>query len=62
MNPRLCVACWQCVDECLKNVIGKVKILWHKHVVFKNADACIGCGKCIKACPNGVFFKTDSDT
>lgn len=60
MNPRQCVACWQCVDKCPKNVIRKVGVLWHKHVAFQNVDACIGCGKCIKACPNGVFFKVEN--
>lgn len=59
MNPRRCVACWECVEKCPKHVIGKVGFLWHKHVVFTNADACIGCNKCIKVCPNGVFFKPD---
>lgn len=60
MNPRQCMACWQCVDKCPKNVIGKNGFLWHKHVVFQNADACIGCGKCIKTCPNDVFFKAEN--
>lgn len=56
MNPRRCVACWECVEKCPKHVIGKVCFLWHKHAVFKDADACIGCNKCVKTCPHGVFF------
>lgn len=50
-----CKACWDCVDECPRAVIGKVKFLWHKHIVIKHPDACIGCGKCVKACRHGVF-------
>ena len=57
MNPRRCMACWECVGKCPKKVIGKTGILCHRHVAFKEADACIGCGKCIKTCPQGVFFK-----
>lgn len=57
MNPSRCMACWKCVDKCPKHVIGKVGFLWHKHAVFKDADACIGCNKCIKTCPHGVFFR-----
>lgn len=57
MFPRQCQACWECVDACPKDVIGRVNLPWHKHVVFKDADACIGCGKCIKTCPHGVFSK-----
>ena len=34
--------------------------LGHRHVIFENADACIGCNKCIKTCPQGVFFKPDA--
>lgn len=59
MNPRRCVACWECVEKCPKHVIGKVGFLWHKHVAFKDAEACIGCNKCVKTCPHGVFFKPD---
>lgn len=40
-------------------MIGKAGSFLHRHTVFKNADACIGCGKCIKTCHNGVFFKLD---
>ena len=41
--------------------LGKVEFLWHKHVVFRNPDACIGCKKCIKTCPQGVFFVPDDN-
>ena len=61
MNPSHCVACWECVEQCPKNVIGKVGFLWHKHAAFQDADACIGCKKCIKTCPHGVFFVPDAD-
>ena len=60
MNPRQCVGCLKCVDKCPKHVIGKVCFLWHKHVVFKDADACIGCNKCVKTCPHGVFSQQSS--
>ena len=43
------------MDKCPKKLIGKVGFWGHKHVVFKDADACIGCKLCIKTCPNGVF-------
>lgn len=59
MTPHLCMACWECVEKCPKQVIGKTGFFLHKHVMFENVDACIGCGKCIKTCPNGVFFKLD---
>lgn len=59
MNPNCCKACWKCVGECPKKVIGKAGRLWHRHVAFINEDACIGCGKCIRICPNKVFCKLD---
>ena len=61
MNPSHCVACWKCVEQCPKNVIGKVGFLWHTHAALQDADACIGCKKCIKACPHGVFFVPNAD-
>jgi len=32
--------------------------LWHKHVAFKKPEECLGCGKCVRACPNGVFSRS----
>ena len=43
VNPRACAACWKCIDNCPRDVIGKVGFLWHKHIVIRNADNCIGC-------------------
>lgn len=62
MDPRRCMACWECIGKCPKKVIGQTGFLGHRHVIFKNADSCIGCNKCIKTCPHGVFFKTDATT
>lgn len=59
MNPRLCTACWKCVEMCPEKVIDKSGFFLHRHVIFQNADACVGCGKCIKTCPNNVFSKLD---
>jgi len=60
-NITKCTACWKCVDTCPKQVIGKVKFLWHKHIIIKDAESCIGCKKCIKTCPKGVFSEKIPD-
>lgn len=62
MNPHQCTACWKCIKNCPRKVIGKTGFLWHRHAIFKNPDACIGCCKCIKTCPNSMFFKTNATT
>lgn len=55
INPHNCIACWDCISACPKQVLGKVDFLGHRHVKIVNADACIGCNKCIRTCPKGVF-------
>jgi Uncharacterized Fe-S center protein len=54
-NPQKCGACWKCIKVCPQQVIGKVGLLWHKHIVIKNPDNCTGCKKCIQVCRHGVF-------
>ncbi|MDR1450983.1 MAG: 4Fe-4S binding protein [Helicobacteraceae bacterium] len=61
-NPHNCVGCWRCVEICPKRVIGAVSFLWHKHIIFKDADSCIGCNRCIKVCPYNVFSETIPDS
>ncbi|MBN2403041.1 MAG: ferredoxin family protein [Spirochaetes bacterium] len=55
INTHKCKACWDCIEECKKGVLGKINLWFHKHIVIKNADECCGCQKCIAVCPNGVF-------
>lgn len=50
-----CIGCWKCVDACPKQVLGKVKFLWHHHAKISNPDACIGCMKCVKVCPQHII-------
>jgi 2-oxoglutarate ferredoxin oxidoreductase subunit delta len=57
-NTHECKACWKCVGTCSGQVIGKICIFWHKHIVFRNSENCIGCKKCIETCPHGVFVQS----
>jgi 2-oxoglutarate ferredoxin oxidoreductase subunit delta len=53
-NAHKCKACWNCVNTC-PEILGKIDILWHKHVQIVYPDRCIGCLQCVKACPVGAF-------
>ena len=55
MDKGKCDACWKCIDECKTEVLGKINIWFHKHIVIKHAEQCNGCRRCIKVCPHGVF-------
>jgi len=59
INTHNCEACWKCIDVCPKQVIGKIVVLWHKHIKIINAENCINCKKCIQTCPHGVFNETN---
>jgi NAD-dependent dihydropyrimidine dehydrogenase PreA subunit len=50
LNSHLCKACWKCVETCPNGVIGKVKLLIHKHSRIDHAEKCRGCKKCVNAC------------
>lgn len=57
INPNHCMACWECIKECPKNVIGKSGIILHKHAHIIKAEECTGCKKCIKACPHQAIIE-----
>lgn len=53
-----CAACWKCVEACPRQVISKVRFLWHRHIKISNPDRCVGCGKCVAACPRSILTLT----
>ena len=56
LNTSLCKACWACVNVCPQGVLGKVDINFHKHAHIDYAENCIGCLRCVKACPNQAIY------
>ena len=55
LNPRNCIACWECIASCPKDVLGKIDFLGHRHAKIKNGNACIGCKKCLRACQHNAI-------
>ena len=55
LDTHKCDACWECIDECKRGVLGKVDFWFHRHVKVEYAARCSGCNRCIDVCPNGVF-------
>ena len=54
-----CQACWECVETCKKQVLGKIDLPLHKHAMIVRPDACIGCKKCVKVCQYGAISKIE---
>lgn len=57
LDSSKCKACWECLNVCTKNVIGRINLPWHKHVKFINSSDCIGCMKCVKICTANAIVK-----
>jgi NAD-dependent dihydropyrimidine dehydrogenase PreA subunit len=57
LDTKKCEACWKCVEVCSNNVIGKINLPWHKHILIVNESACIGCMKCAKICKTVAITK-----
>jgi NAD-dependent dihydropyrimidine dehydrogenase PreA subunit len=55
IDSRRCKACWNCVENCSRGVIGKINFLGHKHAHIDNPEKCIGCLRCVKACDKGAI-------
>lgn len=56
LDTYLCQACWKCIEACPSNVIGKIKILFHRHAHIKHPENCKGCLSCTEACPQGAIL------
>jgi NAD-dependent dihydropyrimidine dehydrogenase PreA subunit len=59
LDTHTCDACWECVEACPSQVLGKVSLLLHKHAKIAEPDACIGCLKCVKVCETGALARRD---
>ncbi|MFH1049418.1 MAG: 4Fe-4S dicluster domain-containing protein [bacterium] len=57
LDSKKCMACWQCLEVCSNNVIGRINMPWHKHAKFVNAGSCTGCFKCVKICETHAISK-----
>jgi Fe-S-cluster-containing hydrogenase component 2 len=55
LYPRHCEACWDCIEVCPKQALGKIEMGWHRHVIIENPEACNGCKKCVRACEHGAL-------
>jgi NAD-dependent dihydropyrimidine dehydrogenase PreA subunit len=50
LNTGNCKACWKCIEDCPKEVFGKIDFLGHRHAKMRNPDECTGCLKCVNIC------------
>ena len=57
-NSRLCTACWNCIEACPKQVIGKVDMIFHRHARLENPQDCNGCKACVRVCSSGALQYT----
>ena len=61
IDNHICQACWDCVNACSKNVIGKVNLFFHKHSHINQTAQCIGCLKCVKVCKFQAIIKIQKE-
>jgi NAD-dependent dihydropyrimidine dehydrogenase PreA subunit len=50
LNTRKCKACWECVESCPNNVIGRINLPFHKHARISEPENCKGCLRCVEVC------------
>lgn len=59
LDTGACEACWECVEACPNDVLGRLTVLFHKHARIVAADACTGCLKCVRVCEAGALSRAD---
>jgi 2-oxoglutarate ferredoxin oxidoreductase subunit delta len=60
VDTSLCEACWACLEACSRNVLGRVKFLWHRHIRIDNPEACTGCRRCVNVCRHGAITRENA--
>jgi 2-oxoglutarate ferredoxin oxidoreductase subunit delta len=58
LNTANCQACWECVEACPNDVLGKLDVFFHRHVRVVAAENCAGCGACVQACRHEAITLT----
>jgi len=61
LDTRSCKACWECIEACPQGVIGKIEILFHRHVRIIHAERCKGCLVCVKTCPHSAIVAVQTN-
>ncbi len=56
LDTSRCKACWDCVEACPQDVIGKIDLRFHRHAHIDRADNCIGCLLCLDACSHQAIL------
>jgi 2-oxoglutarate ferredoxin oxidoreductase subunit delta len=60
LDTHACEACWECVESCPNEVLGRVTIgRLHRHARITDADACTGCLACVRVCEAGALSRVD---
>jgi 2-oxoglutarate ferredoxin oxidoreductase subunit delta len=60
LDTGACEACWECVEACPNEVLGRVSMLFHKHAKVVDSAACTGCLKCVRVCEAGALTRVEA--
>ncbi len=56
LDTSRCKACWDCVEACPQDVLGKVDFRFHRHARVDHAENCKGCFLCVDACTHQAIL------
>lgn len=59
LDTSHCKACWDCVDVCPQDVLGKLDLRFHRHVRIERAENCKGCLLCLDACSHQAILSME---
>ena len=59
LDTNRCKACWNCVQACPRDVLGKVDLPFHRHARIDQAENCKGCLLCLNACTHQAILSRE---